>query len=191
MKSAARCLLLLAALGATACRLDMYNQPRTKPDASNDFFRDGTSARPIPAHTVEYHASHENEAFYTGLDKGDLLVAQMPLQLTPELLERGRERFEIYCAVCHGLTGEGNGEIVQRGFPAPPSYHSERLRNAPIGHFFDVITNGYGVMYSYASRVEPTDRWAISAYIRALQLSQHASPQDLPPNEQRQLETAP
>jgi mono/diheme cytochrome c family protein len=191
MKSTAGVILLLTVLGLSACRLDMYNQPRTKPDAANDFFSDGTSARPVPPNTVEYHASRDNEAFYTGLEKGDVLVAQMPVQLTPGLLERGRERFEIYCAVCHGLTGEGNGEIVRRGFPAPPSYHSERLRNAPIGHFFDVITNGYGVMYSYASRVEPMDRWAIAAYIRALQLSQHASTQELSPNEQRRLEAAP
>ena len=88
------------------------------------------------------------------------------MKLTPQLLARGRERYDIYCAVCHGATGEGNGEIVQRGFPAPPTYHSERLRNAPIGHFYDVITNGYGVMYPYATRVAPNDRWAIAAYIR-------------------------
>ena len=136
---------------------------------------------------MEYHGAHENEAPYTGLTNG-VLLANLPMQVTPELLQRGRERYDIYCAVCHGATGEGNGEIVQRGFPAPPTYHSERLRNAPIGHFYDVITSGYGVMYSYASRVEPNDRWAIAAYIRALQLSQHASAGDLPPNDQKQLE---
>ena len=165
----------------------MYNQPKAKAYSATEFFADGTSARPIPPHTVEYHGAHENEAFYTGLTNG-VLLANLPLQVTPELLERGRERYDIYCAVCHAATGEGNGEIVQRGFPAPPTYHSERLRNAPIGHFYDVITNGYGVMYSYASRVEPNDRWAIAAYIRALQLSQHASAGDLPPNERKQLE---
>ena len=104
------------------------------------------------------------------------------------MLERGQERFDIYCSPCHGRTGEGNGMIVQRGFPAPPSYHIERLRKAPVGHFFDVITQGYGVMYSYAQRVEPEDRWAIAAYIRALQLSQGAQLADLPVAERRQLE---
>lgn len=170
----------------------MYNQPKAKTYSATDFFANGASARPIPAHTVEYHLARENEAYYTGLTNG-LLVAQLPapLKLTPQLLERGRERFDIYCAVCHGLTGDGNGEVVQRGFPAPPTYHSDRLRNAPIGHFYDVITNGYGVMYPYASRVEPNDRWAIAAYIRALQLSQHATLGDLPPNEQRRGENAP
>lgn len=180
---------LIVILGFTACRQDMYNQPKTKPYKADDFFSDGTSARPLPPNTVEYHQPRETSAFYTGLNNG-VLVDELPpeVKLTPKLLERGQERFDIYCAVCHGLSGEGNGEVVQRGFPAPPSYHSERLRNAPIGHFFDVITNGYGVMYSYAARVEPADRWAIAAYIRALQLSEHATPGDVPPNEQRKLE---
>src|SRR5205823_15043450 len=102
--------------------------------------------------------------------------------------ERGRQRFEINCSPCHGRTGQGNGMIVQRGFPAPPSYHIDRLRQAPVGHFYDVITQGYGIMYSYAERVAPADRWAIAAYIRALQLSQHATLADLSPNERAQLE---
>lgn len=181
-------LLVFLSAGLISCRQDMYNQPRTKPYSASEFFRDGTSARPLPPHTVEYHAARENEAYYTGLTSGDVLVARMPLDLTPQLLERGREQFNIYCTVCHGAAGEGDGEVVRRGFPAPPSYHTERLRNAPIGHLYDVITNGYGVMYSYAARVEPQDRWAIAAYIRALQLSQHASPEDFPPNEKRKLE---
>ncbi len=169
----------------------MYNQPKAKTYSENEFFRDGTSARPLPPHTVQYRHARENEAFYTGLTNG-VLVAQLPapLKLTPALLERGRERFDIYCAVCHGANGDGHGEIVQRGFPAPPTYHSARLRQAPIGHFYDVITNGYGVMYSYASRVEPSDRWAIAAYIRALQLSQGAGPGDVPPDEQSKLEAS-
>ena len=179
--------LSLLALTVAGCRQDMYNQPRTKPYTGTDFFTDGTTARPVPAHTVQYHLARENEAFYTGVSNG-FLLARLPMQLNPELLQRGRERYEIHCAVCHGATGEGNGEIVQRGFPAPPTYHSDRLRNAPIGHFYDVITNGYGVMYSYAARVEPSDRWAIAAYIRALQLSQHAASADLPPNDQKLLE---
>jgi mono/diheme cytochrome c family protein len=183
--------LAILTLAMSACRLDMYNQPRTKPDSESDFFTDGTSARPVPAHTVEYHAARQNGEFYTGLTQGGVLVAQLPVRLTPELLQRGQERFDIYCSVCHGEEGDGKGEVAQRGFPAPPTYHSDRLRNAPIGHFYDVITNGYGVMYSYASRVPPGDRWAIAAYIRALQLSQHAFPTDLPPNERSKLESAP
>ncbi len=141
------CSLAALAFALSACRQDMYNQPKAKAYSATEFFADGTSARPIPPHTVEYHGAHENEAFYTGLTNG-VLLGNLPMQVKPELLQRGRERYDIYCAVCHGATGEGNGEIVQRGFPAPPTYHSERLRNAPIGHFYDVITNGYGVMYS-------------------------------------------
>jgi mono/diheme cytochrome c family protein len=180
---------LLLAFSCAACRQDMYNQPRTKPYSASNFFSDGTSARPLPPHTVEYHQPEENQAYFTGLVSGTF-VSELPapLKLTPALLARGRQRFDIYCAVCHGLSGDGNGQIVQRGFPAPPTYHSERLRNAPLGHFYDVITNGYGVMYSYASRVEPNDRWAIAAYIRALQLSQDAKAAELPPNEQKTLE---
>lgn len=180
-------ILLLATAG---CRQDMYNQPKVKTYSASNFFDNGTSAQPIPPHTIEYHAARQNEAFYTGLTDG-VLLAQLPMRVTPALLERGRERYDIYCALCHGASGEGNGEIVQRGFPAPPTYHSERLRNAPIGHFYDVITNGYGVMYPYASRVEPGDRWAIAVYIRALQLSQHAAANDLPPNDQKRLEQMP
>ena len=179
---------LILALVAGGCRQDMYNQPRTKPFSATEFFRDGTSARPVPPQTVEYQSASSNDQFYTVLSDG-VLITQLPspLKLTPALLQRGRDRYDIYCAVCHGVTGAGDGEVVRRGFPAPPTYHSNRLRNAPIGHFYDVITNGYGVMYSYASRVEPSDRWAISAYIRALQLSEHAAPQDVPPNEQNRL----
>jgi len=185
------CLAATMALLVGACRQDMYNQPRTKPYSATDFFANGASARSVPLHAVEYHSALSNEAFSTGLSDG-LLIAYLPapLKLTPELLQRGQERFDIYCAVCHGVTGAGDGEVVRRGFPAPPSYHGDRLRNAPLGHFYDVITNGYGVMYSYASRIEPQDRWAIAVYIRALQLSQHASPEDVPPDEERRLEGA-
>ncbi len=173
-----------------SCRRDMYNQPKGKPLAENSFFKNEAIARPVPPHTVARGNAREDTEFYTGLTNGTL-VTQLPMQLTPELLGRGRERYDIYCAVCHGLTGKGNGEIVRRGFPAPPTYHVDRLRNAPIGHFYDVITNGYGVMYPYATRVAPADRWAIAAYIRALQLSHDANVQDVPPNEQSKLEAQP
>ena len=186
----ATCGLLLLAAVLSSCRQDMYNQPKAKPDSETELFSDGTSARPIPPHTVQRGDARKNEAFYTGLTS-ETLVAQLPLRLTPELLIRGRERFDIFCAVCHGATGEGNGQVVQRGFPAPPSLHLDRLRNAPIGHFYDAVTNGYGVMYYYASRIDPNDRWAIAAYVRALQLSQNAKVGELPPNDRERLEQTP
>jgi hypothetical protein len=183
-------LLLALATLASGCRRDMFNQPAAKPLSRSDFFEDNHMAsRPLPQNTVARGHLNEDEVFFTG-KRGTNLVQSLPVPLSRELLERGRERFEIYCAVCHGRTGEGNGMIVQRGFPPPPSYHIDRLRQAPIGHFYDVITQGYGIMYSYAGRVEPSDRWAISAYIRALQLSQSTRVGDLTSAERRQLEGA-
>jgi len=173
-----------------ACRQDMYDQPKAKTYSASDFFPDGTSARPISRDAVEFHSAPGDEGRLTGLTNG-ILGAQLPVKLTLPLVQRGQERYDIYCAVCHGATGDGQGEVVQRGYPAPPTYHSDRLRNAPIGHFYDVITNGYGVMYSYASRVEPDDRWAIASYIRALQLSQQAPVNDLSPDEKQKLEKYP
>ena len=170
---------LALALGVAACRQDMYNQPHYKPLAPSEFFADGTSARPLPPHTVARGHLNADSVLFTGLTEDGKLAASFPLPVTSDVLKRGQERFNIYCAVCHGADGAGNGMIVQRGFPAPNSYHIDRLRNAPPGYFFHVITNGYGVMYSYASRVEPADRWAIAAYIRALQLSRHASLDDV------------
>ena len=181
-------MVLLACLLVTGgCRRGMMDQDHIKPLAENDFFKDGSGARPIPAHTVARGHLNEDERFFKGMI-GDRLVVAAPVAVTPALLARGRERFDIYCAVCHGRTGAGDGMVVQRGFPKPPSLHEERLRAAPAGHFFDVITQGYGVMYSYAARVEPADRWAIVAYIRALQLSQHATPDEVPPAERAKLE---
>lgn len=174
------------AVAATGCRQGMYNQPRGKPFAENDFFDDHAMMRPLPPGVVEA-GRPVSEAFETG-SKGDVLVSEYPLPLTKELLRRGKERYDIYCIVCHGASGAGDGMIVQRGFPPPPSFHSDRLREAPIGHFVDVITHGYGVMYPYASRVEPADRWAIAAYIRALQDSQNATLEDVPDGERAKLE---
>ena len=184
------CLLLClgAILLGAGCRRDMFNQPYSKPLGESDFFEDNLMAsRPLVPDTVARGQLREDQAMYTGM-VGSNLVADFPFPITRQVLERGRERFEIYCAMCHGRTGEGNGMIVQRGFPPPPSYHIERLRQAPVGHFFDVITRGYGVMYPYAARVEPRDRWAIAAYIRALQLSQNATPADAPEPERAKLE---
>jgi hypothetical protein len=174
----------------TACRRDMFNQPKSNPLRESDFFQNGSASRPIPPHTVARGDLENDEAFYTGM-VGTNLVTTFPFTVTREILQRGQQRFEISCVPCHGETGEGNGAVVQRGFPAPPSYHIERLGTAPIGHFFDVITRGYGVMFSQAERVTPEDRWAIAAYIRALQLSQNAKLADVPTNEIAKLGTTP
>ncbi len=155
----------------------MVDQQKIKPLAENGFFADARGSRMPPPHTVARGELRNDEQFYTG-KIGHELAANFPMPVTRELLERGQQRFEIYCALCHGRSGEGNGMIVQRGFPQPPSLHEQRLRDAPPGHFVDVITNGYGVMYSYASRISAQDRWAITAYIRALQLSQNAKTSD-------------
>lgn len=171
----------------SACRKGMVNQQRLKPLAESPFFADERGSRVPPPHTVARGQLRDDEQFYTGKIGNDL-AATFPLPVTREVLKRGRERFEIFCAACHGYTGAGNGIIVQRGFPAPPSFHEARLVAAPPGHFVDVITRGYGVMYSYASRVAPADRWAIAAYIRALQLSEHATPADADPAGAAQLE---
>lgn len=182
------CLALV--LFASGCRRDMFNQPYSKPLRKSDFFRDNYMAsRPLVANTVARGQLNQDQALYTGM-VGSNLVADFPFAITREVLERGQERFEIHCSMCHGRTGDGNGMVVQRGFPPPPSYHIDRLRQAPVGHFFDVITRGYGVMYPYAARVEPRDRWAIAAYIRVLQLSHDAKPEDVPPSERAQLEAS-
>jgi mono/diheme cytochrome c family protein len=180
-------LMAFAAFLLAACRPDMTNQPKAKPLSESDFFSNGANARQPPAHTVARGDAREDTAFYTGQTNGTY-VTKLPVKLTRELMIRGGERFDAICAECHDRTGSGNGMVVQRGFPQPPSFHVDRLRNAPIGHFFDVITNGYGVMYSYATRVEPEDRWAIAAYIRALQLSHNAKPSDVDPGERAKLE---
>jgi mono/diheme cytochrome c family protein len=157
----------------------MYDQPRYEPLERSDFFDDGRSARPLPVGVVPFQQTPRDTPMETGRTNG-ALSNDIPVPVDMALLKRGQERFNIFCAVCHGQTGEGNGMIVQRGYKHPPSYHSDRLRGLPVGHFFDVITHGYGAMPSYASQVPVADRWAIVAYIRALQLSQYASAEELP-----------
>ena len=174
----------------TACRQDMFEQPKSSPLGPSDFFADGAAARPIPPHTVSRDDLDDDEVFYTGM-MGTNLVTTFPFPVTRAVLQRGRECYEIDCVPCHGETGDGNGIVVARGFPPPPSYNIQRLRDAPVGHFFDVMTRGYGTMYSYAARVTPADRWAVAAYIRALQLSQHATVADVPTNGVAQLEAKP
>jgi mono/diheme cytochrome c family protein len=161
------------------CRQDMQNQPRL------ETFEAG-AARPLVAGTVAQGQFPADELFTTGRVNGRLSEV-FPIPVTRELLLRGQNRFNIYCSPCHGRTGEGNGPIVERGLRQPPSYHIERLRAAPVGHFFDVITNGFGAMYDYADRVAPYDRWAVIAYIRALQLSQNAGAGEAPEAERQRL----
>jgi hypothetical protein len=162
-----------------ACRQDMHDQPRFKPLRESDFYADLRSARPPIEGTVARGQLHEDAYFYSGKignNPGDY----MPFQVTQEVLARGQERYNIYCAPCHSRLGDGNGVIVQRGFRRPPSFHTDRLRKAPLGYFFDVTTNGFGAMPDYASQISPDDRWRIVAYIRALQLSQAATMSDVP-----------
>jgi mono/diheme cytochrome c family protein len=183
------CLLLSAfcLLVSTGCRQDMHVQPKYKSLDPSSFFDDGRSARPVVPGTVARDQLRTDEGYYTGKVNG-VEVATFPFPITREVLEHGRERYNIYCTPCHDRLGEGQGMIVQRGFPPPPSYHTDRLRQAPVGHFYNVITNGYGTMYNYASRITPQDRWAIAAYIRALQLSQAAKLSDLTDEDRRQLQ---
>jgi mono/diheme cytochrome c family protein len=166
------------ALAALAGCDNMKHQPNFRPYDPSDHFSDGGSARAPPAHAVPAGALPA-ESFLTGR-RGGQWLAVVPAPVTRAVLERGRERFAIECAVCHGEDGYGHGIVVRRGFPAPPSLHSALLRAAPAGQLFAVITQGYGVMYPAADRVTPADRWAIVLYLRALQLSQHASLADVP-----------
>jgi mono/diheme cytochrome c family protein len=180
----------LGLLGLSACRQDMHDQPRYKPLAVSEFFSDHRSARPMVEGTVARGHLRIDEARYTGKINGDD-IDQFPIPIAKEDIERGQTRFNIYCTPCHGRLGDGNGMVVMRGFRQPPSYYSDRLVHAPVGHFFDVISNGFGAMASYASRVEPDDRWRIVAYIRALQLSESASVNDVPADQRQNLQIEP
>ena len=171
-------LMLATSLGLAGCRQDMHDQPKAEPLERSDFFPDGRSARPWVVGTIARGQLREDEHLYTGKVHGRH-AETFPFPVDARVLERGRERFDIYCSPCHSRLGDGNGMIVQRGFRRPTSFHDERLRKAPPGYFFDVITNGFGTMFDYADRIVPEDRWAIAAYIKALQLSQNTDPQIL------------
>jgi mono/diheme cytochrome c family protein len=185
---------LALAVVFSGCRSEMYDQPRYKTYHASSFFDDGTSARPLVAGTVPRRDPGERGiagalAFNTGKTAGKL-AESLPFAVDRAVLTRGQDRFRVFCTPCHGELGNGRGMIVRRGFNPPPSFHSDELRKAPVGHFFDVMTRGYGTMYSYASRIPARDRWAIAAYIRALQLSQHARAADLPAADRSQLSGA-
>jgi mono/diheme cytochrome c family protein len=178
-----------AAFALTACHHNMYDQPKFLPYQQNLYFpKEQVDRLPVP-HTVARGAFNDGSTFYTGETNG-LLATTFPVPVTTALVNQGREMFDINCSACHGRDGYGEGMVVQRGFPPPPSFHSDRLRQAPVGHFFDVITEGYGVMYPFGSRIAPADRWAIVSYIRALQFSQHAAAAQLETQDQDELEKA-
>lgn len=181
---------LLVLAGCENGMRDMYGQPKYKPLAASALWEDGRSSRPREPGTVV----HSGGAL-AGTTSGRLGAAgpdhDQQATYTVVELQRGRQRYEIYCSPCHGLRGDGDGYITRRGFPHPPSYHSERLRGAPDLHFYEVITNGYGAMYPYGDRLSPEDRWAVVAYVRALQLSQHASLQQVPASQRLHLQVSP
>lgn len=187
--SALRAVLLV---GSTACLVtagcdNMKQEPRQDPLSPSIFFANGASARPPVEGTVASGHLREGELHHTGKIDGKIADA-FPFRIDRQALDRGRERFDIFCAPCHDRLGTGNGMIVQRGFTPPPSYHLPRLQEMPVGHFFDVTTSGFGAMYSYAERISPEERWAVAAYIRALQLSQSATLDELPPAERARLQ---
>lgn len=164
----------LSTLLLSACGLNMFDQPKAEVFEESPYFADGASARPL----IEGTVSRERGGAARPLLPGRLLT-DLPIPVSLALLQRGQERYNIYCAPCHNYTGDGQGVIVQKGFPQPSSFHVDRLREAPVGYFFGAMTNGFGRMFSYASRIPPEDRWAIAGYIRALQLSQFATPEDI------------
>jgi len=189
-------------LNFAACRYDMQDQPKYLAYRGSESYPDSLSSRPLVEGTVPRGYLREDMAYYTGktgvaataapaanpkdtsakaVPSND--VNEFPFPITREVLDRGQERYNIYCSPCHGVIGDGRGMVVNRGFRPPPTYHQDRLRTAPLGHFFDVITNGFGVMPDYAMQIPPHERWAIIAYIRALQLSQNAQVGDVPPDQ--------
>jgi mono/diheme cytochrome c family protein len=171
----------------------MQDQPKYKYLRGSEFFADGRSARPLVENTVARGQLQEDSVYYTGMiqtPRGPEPTTEFPLVVNRELVDRGQERFNIYCSPCHGQLGNGLGMIVQRGFKQPPSYHIDRLRQVGVGHFYDVITNGYGAMWRYSAQIEPRDRWAIAAYIRVLQASQNTNINDLPAEDRAKLPAA-
>jgi mono/diheme cytochrome c family protein len=170
---------LCCLLFVSGCRQDMHNQPKYRPLRPSPLFADGSSARPAIDGTVARGALQEDEAFFTGKVAG-VAVRELPFKIEAADLDRGEERFNIFCTPCHDKTGNGKGMVVQRGYRQPPSFHIERLRQAEPGYIFDVMTKGFGVMPDYKAQIDPRDRWRIIAYVRALQLSQAGTAADIP-----------
>jgi len=190
--------LVVALLGLSACRYDMQDQPKYEPYEGSEIFKDTTAGRAPVQGTVARGFLHDDIQMYQGktgtTTAGDPMsgfVTAFPFPITQAVIDRGEQRFNIYCSPCHGKTGAGDGMIAQRGFRTPPSYHIDRLRNAPVGYIFDVITNGFGVMPDYSQQVAASDRWAIVAYVRALQLSTAVKSTDLSPEDIQKLNAPP
>ncbi len=179
---AAALLFLLG--GCRYLRQDMANQPKNRPLSPSDFFDDGRSERPLVENTVA-RGSIADDALFVPKDSNEF-----PLPVNQELLDRGEDRYKIFCTPCHGLQGDGNGMVAMRGMKHPPTFHQDRLRQAPNGYFYDNITNGFGAMYGYSAQIPPRDRWAIIAYVRALQLSRNAKGADLPAELRQKLNQA-
>lgn len=182
--------LIALSLCAAGCRQDMHDQPKYKPYSVSAFFPDGRSARPIPPGTVAIDELQNTDPFYTGYNGNDpaKYVDTIPAQITAELLQRGHERFDVFCSPCHDRLGTGHGMVERRGFKIPADLDSDRVRNAPPGYIFEVISNGYGAMPDHRDQIPTADRWAIVAYIRALELSRHSTVADVPAQNRAQLE---
>jgi len=176
-----------AALVLSGCRQDMHDQPKYIPLRESTFFIDARSARPLLEGTIARGHLHDDELLYGGKVNGRD-ATMFPFRVDAAVMARGRERFDIYCSPCHGRTGQGDGMVVRRGYRRPPSMHQDRLRDAPVGHLFDVMTNGFGAMPDYAAQIKAEDRWAIAAYVRALQLSEHATVADVPVSERDKIQ---
>ena len=179
--------LLVSAFLGVGCRQDMHNQPKYIPLRESDFFGDGRSARPLIEGTVARGHLNDDYALYNGRGADGKFVNEFPFPVTKAVMDRGRQRFNIYCAPCHDQLGNGNGKIVRRGYRHPPSYHIQRLREAPNGYIYDVITSGFGAMPDYAAQIQPADRWAIVAYVRALQLAHNGKIEDVPADKRGEL----
>ncbi len=182
-------LVLLGTLLLSSCGMNMYDQPKAELYEAEPFIRDRvvSSSRHLPEGVISRNRGAIDPAFYTGLGEGGL-AKDLPIPVTLELLERGQERYNIYCSPCHNFNGDGLGVIVQKGMVQPTSLHDDRLRNSDVGYFFNAMTNGFGRMYSYSSRIPAEDRWAIAGYIKALQLSQNATLDDVPEALRDQIE---
>ncbi|HEY1251157.1 MAG TPA: cytochrome c [Thermoanaerobaculia bacterium] len=184
-------LALAAVLAVAGCRQEMYDQPKYKDLRRSEFFGDKRQARPVPDGTVARGFLRADSRVFDGRDPSGALVTAFPLAVDQALLLRGRQRYDIFCSPCHDRVGTGDGMVVRRGYRPPPSFHIPRLREAPVGHLYDVISNGFGAMPDYSTQIDVPDRWAIVAYVRALQLSENAPAAELPPAERAQLESAP
>ena len=180
--------LMAVALTTGACRQDMHDQVKYEPLEESSFFDNGMASRHLVEGTIAREMPLEKTPFYTGRTPSDAFLTELPMELDRELLDRGRSRFDAFCSPCHGRTGDGLGMIVRRGFKQPTSFHDQRLRDSPVGYYFDVMSNGFGQMSSYASQIPVHDRWAIAAYISALQLSQNLPVDSLSAEEEQQLD---